>query len=170
MSSNPKFFVAVVLLCLSGCGFTPLYGGGAGRNAVAELDTVHVENIPDRTGQMLRQSLQQQLYTAGAPTTELYALSVTYTINQNYVGIQSDSSSTRDRFNAAAVWKLTPIGYPGRTLISGNATAVDAMNIIDQQYFASNLESDTIKQQLAEQIARQITIQLAAWFRVHHNS
>lgn len=167
MSSKLKFPAAFALLALSGCGFSPLYGGARGQAANAALETVQVQNIPDRTGQILRQTLQQQLYTGGQPTRELYTLSVSYSIAQTGEGIQADSSTTRTRFNANAAWKLSPIGNPSVTLISGNATAMDALNIIDQQYFASNLETDTVNQQLANEIAGQITVQLSAWFRAH---
>lgn len=167
MSSSRRAFTALALLALSGCGFAPLYGGAQGQAASAGLQSVQVQNIPERTGQMLRQSLQQQLYTSGQPVTELYTLSVNYNINQTGEGLQEDSSTTRTRFDAHAAWHLSPIGNPAVTLISGNATAMDALNIIDQQYFASNLETDTVNQQLADQIAAQITIQLAAWFRAH---
>ncbi len=170
MSSSRKSLIALALLALSGCGFTPLYGGAQGQAASAGLEAVAVQNIPERTGQMLRQSLQQQLYTAGQPVTEHYTLSVNYSINQTGEGVQEDSSTSRTRFDAHAAWRLSPIGNPAVTLASGNATAMDALNIIDQQYFASNLETDTVNQQLSDQIAAQITVQLAAWFRTHPNS
>ncbi len=165
-----KFPAAFALLALSGCGFSPLYGGAQGQGANAALETVKVQNIPDRNGQILRQALQQQLYTSGEPTQELYTLSVNYSIAQIGEGVQADSSTTRTRFNANALWKLSPIGNPAVTLASGNATAADALNIIDQQYFASNLEAETTNQQLADEISTQITAQLAAWFRAHPSS
>jgi len=172
LSSNrkPLIVLSLALLALSGCGFSPLYGGAQGQAASASLETVAVQNIPERTGQMLRLSLQQQLYTSGQPVTELYTLSVSYNIVQTGEGIQEDSSTSRTRFNANATWHLSPIGKPSVTLASGNATAMDAMNIIDQQYFASNLETDTVNQQLANEVAAQITTELAAWFRAHPNS
>ncbi len=170
MSLSRKPLAALALLALSGCGFTPLYGGEQGAVASAGLEAVNVQNIPERTGQMLRLDLEQQLHAGGQPMTELYALSVNYGIGQTGEGVQADSSISRMRFNANATWRLTPIGNPSVTLASGNATAMDAMNIIDQQYFASNLETDTVNQQLSDQIAQQITIQLAAWFRAHPNS
>ncbi|MDE2318419.1 MAG: hypothetical protein KGK02_01830 [Rhodospirillales bacterium] len=166
MLSN-KPFAALFLLALSACGFSPLYGGAQGQAASTGLETVQVQNIPDRTGQVLRQTLEQQLYTNGQPVRELYTLSVNYRVIQTGEGIQADSSTTRNRFNAIAAWKLAPIGNPDAALISGTATAMDALNIIDQQYFASNLETDTVNQQLANEIAGQITAQLAAWFRTH---
>lgn len=136
----------------------------------AALETVQVQNIPDRTGQILRQALQQDFYRNGQPVQALYLLSVNYSIAQTGEGIQADSSTTRTRFNATAQWRLSPIGQPSRTLVSGNATTMDALNIIDQQYFAANLETNTVDQQLATEISNQITAQLAAWFHAHPGS
>ncbi len=167
MSSNLKFLVFLPWLALAGCGFAPLYGGQQGADASAGLETVAVQNLPERNGQILRQTLQQQFYTNGQPATELYTLAVNYNIAQIGEGVQPDSSTSRIRFDASAAWRLSPIGHPEKTLVSGNATAMDALNILDQQYFAVNLETDTVDQQLADQIAAQITTQLAAWFRVH---
>lgn len=170
MSLNRKSFALCALFALSGCGFAPLYGGARGQAASAGLESVYVQNIPERTGQILRETLQQQLHTQGQPVTEHYTLSVSYSIMQTGEGVQADSSTSRTRFNAHAAWSLSPIGHPSKTLISGNATAMDALNIIDQQYFAANLETETVNQQLANEISAQITTQLAAWFRAHPES
>jgi LPS-assembly lipoprotein len=170
LSLSRRAFTALALLALSGCGFAPLYGGAQGQAASAGLESVQVQNIPERTGQLLRLSLEQQLHAQGQPVTEQYTLIVNYGIDQTGEGLQADSSTTRTRFDAHAAWRLSPIGNPAITLISGNATAMDALNIIDQQYFASNLETETVNQQLADEISAQITAQLAAWFRAHPNS
>jgi LPS-assembly lipoprotein len=167
LSSSRKF---LALLALAGCGFTPLYGGEAGDSASARLDAVTVQNIPERTGQMLRMSLETHLHADGAPTSQIYALNVSYSINTSTIGEQADSSATRNRMTGVANWTLTPIGTPAQPLATGTATAMDAANIIDQQYFALDLETDTVNQHLADQIAEQITIQLAAWFRAHPNA
>ena len=143
----------------------------AGRTAPRQhqLDEVEVQNIPERPGQMLRMSLETQMHAAGAPTTELYTLSVTYSIAAR-LGMREDTSTTRNRFTAIATWTLAPIGNPAQALASGSATAKDAENIIDQQYFAVTLEADTVNQQLADEVAAQITAQVAAWFRAHPNA
>nr|WP_295742099.1 hypothetical protein [uncultured Acidocella sp.] len=167
MSSNRKAFAALALLALSGCGFTPLYGGAQGAAASDKLDSVFVQNLPERTGQMLRLSLQQHLYTDGQPVTEHYLLAVNYSIGQTGEGVQQDSSTSRTRFDARASWTLSPIGHPEQVLASGNAIAADALNVIDQQYFAANLETAKVNQTLSDEIAEQITVQLAAWFRAH---
>ena len=170
MSLNHKYFAVLALLPLAGCGFSPLYGGAQGAQASAALETIQVQNLPDRPGQILREALQQDLYRNGQPVQALYLLSVKYTINQTGEGVQEDSSTTRTRFNEVAQWRLSPIGQPDQVLVSGDATAMDAINIIDQQYFAANLETQTVDQQLANELSAQITAELAAWLRAHPGS
>jgi LPS-assembly lipoprotein len=160
----------LVLLALAACGFSPMYGGQAGSQASAQLDQVFVSNIPERQGQILRESLETQLHVSGAPVTELYALKVNYSIATTAIGMLADTATTRNRLTATANWTLTPIGDPGKILVSGTATAMNAENIIDQQYFALTLENDAVNRQLADQVSTQITNQIAAWFRTHPNS
>lgn len=156
-------------LCLAGCGFTPLYGGAGGAEVQQQMDEVQVGLIPDRTGQLLRQSLQDQLQT-GAPTQQLYLLTVSYSIDTQGIGVQPDTSTTRNRYIATASWSLAPIGSPQTPLVKGQASTEDALNIIDQQYFALTLETNTVNQQLANEIAGQIATQIAAYFKTHPNA
>ncbi len=171
MSPSLKPLLLLALLPLGACGFTPLYGGSGDPGSVSQrLDTVDVANIAERPGQMLRLSLETQMHTAGQPTEQLYALNVSYSITAVGTGIQADTSITRERFIATAHWSLTPIGNPATPLTKGLATTEDAENIIDQQYFALTMETDTVNQQLADQIAAQITSQVAAYFKTHPNA
>ena len=132
-----------------------------------QLDQVAVANIPERTGQLLRESLQAQLQAEGAPDVQRYLLNVRYSIAGQGEGTQADTSVTRERFVATASWFLSPIGDPGQKLAAGRATTEDALNIIDNQYFAQDLETNTINRQLADQIAQQITTQVAVYFKSH---
>jgi LPS-assembly lipoprotein len=162
---NRKFLGLVLLAGLSGCGFAPMYGGSA--DVAGPLDEISVANIPERNGQVLRLALENQLQVAGAPVKQLYTLNVTYGVGQADIGTQQDSSATRIRFSGAASWTLTPIGNPGVTLTKGQASTLDALNIVDQQYFAATLETNTVDQQMANEIAAQITTQLGAYFKAH---
>ncbi len=153
------------LLALGGCGFTPLYGGGNG--VQASLDEVKVAPIADRAGQQLRQAIEDQMQVAGAPTQQLYVLTVNYGINQQGIGVQADSATTRVRFIANASWRLSPIGQPGIALASGQASTEDALNIVDQQYFAQTLETNTVNGQVANEISGQIVSQVSVYFKAH---
>ncbi len=165
--SSSRSLALAGLLALTGCGFTPLYAQSGDDSVAAKLDTIEVENIPDRTGQLLRQSLETQLHAAGAPSQQNYTLSVSYGIANSQIGEQQDSSFTRNRSTATANWTLSPIGDPKHSLATGSATTEDAENIIDQQYFASQVEQSTINQQLANEIAARITQQVAVYFKTH---
>ena len=172
MSPGARVLAVFALTAFAGCGFSPLYGGGGGADGgtapVADrLAQVDVLNIPERPGQLLRLSLQDQLYAGAQPTVERYSLAVSYTIANQGIGVQSDTSVTRNRFIAIANWTLAPIGAPTAPLAAGTATTENAANVIDQQYFALTLETDTINRQLADQIAQQIATQLGAWFKSH---
>ncbi len=167
MSSQLRFSLLLAPLVLAGCGFTPLYGGSGSTSVASNLDTVNVQNIPERAGQMLRIALEQKFHAAGQPAVELYGLRVSYGIGVAGIGLQEDTSSTRSRFTATASWTLTPIGAPQKILATGLATTEDAINVIDQQYFAYTLETDTVNQQLANEISDQITAQVGTYFKSH---
>jgi LPS-assembly lipoprotein len=166
LSSNLKLFPLLLLFGgLSGCGFSPLYGGAA--DVAQPLDQVAVANIPERNGQLLRLALQDHLQAAGAPTQQRYILNVSYSVAQQGIGEQADSSGTRTRFIANATWTLAPIGNPGTPLTVGQASTEDALNVVDQQYFAVTLENNTIDARLADELSGQITNELAAYFKTH---
>ena len=170
MWSRLKPFLLLAVLPVGGCGFTPLYGQSGNSTVAAKLDTIEVQNIPERTGQMLRLALETQLHADGAPSEQLYSLAVSYGLGTASVGEQQDSSFTRERFSGSAHWALTPIGTPGHPLAQGIVTTEDALNVIDEQYFALQLETTTIDQQVADQLAAQITSQVATYFKTHPQS
>lgn len=162
---NRKILVFCALLALGGCGFSPLYGGG--NDVQARLDEVKVAPIPDRPGQQLRQSIEDKMEVAGNPTQQLYLLTVDYSVGIQGIGVQADTATTRQRFNATAHWTLSPIGSPGTALASGMASTEDALNIINQQYFAQTLETNTVNGQLANEIAGQVVAQVSVYFKAH---
>jgi LPS-assembly lipoprotein len=153
---------------LSDCGFQPVYmptASGKAGVAQRELAAVHVNLIPDRPGQLLRQALQQRFELTSSSSTFRYDLSVSFWITGEGIAILPDTNTTRIRSIGNANWTLTAQD-PGKTrLSSGSAKAANAINIFDTQYFAADLENETIQRQLADALADQITLQLAAYFR-----
>lgn len=157
-------------LLLAGCGFQPLYMPTASGNAgVAqrELAAIHVAIIPDRPGQLLRQALQARLEGSGSTAAQRYELRVGFGIAGDAIAIRPDTNPTRIREIGTASWTLVAQD-PARSMVtSGSARAVDGYNLINAQYFASDLENATVQRRLAETLADQITLQLAAYFRQH---
>ena len=157
----------MVALLLPGCGFRPLYGsdGGASGGATHDLAMIDVALIPNRSGQLLRQSLQQRLYGPGddAPAKE-YQLSVSLAVAGEAIGEQADSSVTRLRQFGSANWTLKKLDPTQTFVASGLARSLDGVNIIDDQFFAADIEGETVARRMADTLAEQITIQLAAYF------
>jgi len=152
---------------LAGCGFQPVYmptASGKAGVAQRELASVYVGIIPDRPGQLLRQSLQRHFGDdAGAPA--LYDLQVNFSIAGEGLGIQVNNIATRLRLTGNATWILTARDPARSSLTTGSARTIDAINVFNEQYFAADLEAEVARQRIAETLAQQITTQLAIWFR-----
>ena len=151
---------------LSGCGFHPVYGPLAkGGTVLPEMAAIYVAVFPERSGQLLRQALQQRLEGTGEGVAKTYELSGGFGIAAEAIGVQQDSSSTRVRLNANASWQLRRLDPQQTLLTTGSVRALDGYNINNQQYFAADLEQSAGFQRLAEAVADQITLDLALYFR-----
>ena len=153
---------------LAGCGFQPVYmptASGKAGVAQRELAAIHVNLMSDRPGQEMRQALQERLEMGSDQVAQRYDLTVSFGIGGEGIAVLSSTDATRIRFTGSANWTLTAQD-PGRTkLTSGYAKTVDALNIFDGQYFAADLETEAVEKRMAEALADQITVQLAAYFR-----
>jgi LPS-assembly lipoprotein len=153
---------------LTGCGFQPVYmptATGQPGPAQRELAAIDVNLIPDRPGQLLRQALQDRFAGTGDATAHHYDLAVTFWITGRALGMQSDATITRVRLIGRATWTLLAQDLAHTNITNGSALATDAENVFDAQYFAADLENESIQKYLATAIADQITLQLAAYFR-----
>ena len=167
---QPRRRLLVLAACLaaSACGFRPLYlpaeAGGGG--AASDLAAISVDVMPERSGQLLRQALQQRLEGSGG-AAQRFTLTAGLVIGGEGIGVLPDNSVTRVRLIGNANWYLRATD-PARTLVtSGSARATDSFNVINQQYFFADLNNDATQRRVIEVIADQITLQLAAWFRQH---
>lgn len=155
---------------LPGCGFRPLYAsgpGGAPSPTQADLAAISVALISDRPGQLLRQALQDRFERAGVGVAHRYDLSVAYGLSQEGIGIQPDTSTTYVRVRGNASWILRAQDPQHTQLSTGSARAIDSFNYIANQFFAAELEYDTIQRRVADVIADQITLQLSRYFKTH---
>jgi LPS-assembly lipoprotein len=153
---------------LAGCGFAPLYAPtrAGNRGPVSdELAAVSVDVIPDRPGQLMRQALQQRLEGSGTGIARRYALQVNFGVAGDGIAVQPDSSITRLRLVGRAEWSLHAQDLDRTLLTNDRVRAVDGVNILNQQYFALDQENEFAQKRLAETLADQIVLQLAAYFR-----
>jgi LPS-assembly lipoprotein len=162
-----RLLLAPALLPLTGCGFHPVYmptASGMAGPAARELAQVDVALIPERSGQLLRQALQERFADDGGTPLQ-YDLRATFSISGDAIDIQTDSISTRVRMTGSATFVLLTKEVPPKRLTSGRARAVDSFNIFSQQYFAADMSSEALTRRIAEALADQITTQIAGYFR-----
>jgi LPS-assembly lipoprotein len=167
MKATRRALCLGLAMTLTGCGFQPVYMPTASGNAgVAQRDlaTVFVRIIPERPGQLLRQALQKR-FGDDSGTPSQYDLQVSFGIAGEGIGIENDSIATRIRMTANASYQLRAHDAAQTVLTSGSARALDGVNVFDEQYFAADLETETVDQRMAEEVAQQIATQLAVWFR-----
>jgi LPS-assembly lipoprotein len=152
---------------VGGCGFQPVYMPTASGNAgVAqrELQSVNVAVIAERPGQILRQALQQR-FGSDDGTPAAYDLHVIFGIYGEAIAIETNNIATRVRMTGNAQWTLTARDPTRSTLTTGSARTFDGLNIFNEQYFASDLETEAVQQRMADALAQQIATQLGIWFR-----
>jgi LPS-assembly lipoprotein len=159
--------LAVLLpLALGACGFQPLYGA-ANESAVAQLPDIFVQPIGERSGQELRLALQQRLAGSSDAQPQGFTLAVYPQISQEAVGIHGDNTSGRNRVVGRAHWVLYSVSPAPAVVSQGDARIVDGFNVINEQYFAASIASETTQQRVANNLADTITTQLATWFTSH---
>ena len=152
---------------LAGCGFRPLYmpsASGAPGPAAAEMAAIYVPVASERPGQLLRQELQQRFEGTGTGTAKRYELVSYISVSAEAIAIQRDSSSSRIRLVGSAPWVLRVLSLDHAVLAQGTSRILDGYNILNQQYFAADLESEVVIRRVAAALADQITTQVGAFF------
>lgn len=166
MNRRDVLTIGLFATALAGCGFRPIYmrtaSGGLGV-AERELAAVEVAIIGDRPGQVLRQALQERFGSDAGPPHR-YILTADFRIAGEAVGIQADNTATAVRLSASVNWALKSRDSLAKTLTTGNARALDGLNIFADQYFAATLQTESVQKRLADALADQVALQLAIWF------
>lgn len=155
--------LAALLLCsvlLGACGFQPLYGSKSDRPGLAaEMAAVDIAPIPDRTGQLLRNALEQRMERAGGNQRKAYTLQVEIDEATEALGLGRDATVTRANLVITAVFELR---QGGTVIWSGQSRSAAAYNVLTQQYATIASERDS-RDRAVTQIADDITRRLAVF-------
>jgi LPS-assembly lipoprotein len=160
----------LLALGAGGCGFQPVYGGGAGAGDAAvggDMAATRVPVIPERFGQLLRRGLVQRLATGasnGSAEAAQWELLVGPSLASEGIGIQQDGAASRVRTIATANWTLVRVA-PREVVASGFERTTDAFNIQGNQFFAADSSREAMERRLAEQLADEVVIRVALQFR-----
>jgi LPS-assembly lipoprotein len=142
------------LLVLSACGFTPVYSDTTG--VQNSLEQIHINTIPNRDGQFLRNRLLDRFYQSySSGKNKPYVLEVTdLTIRKTDLDITKGADATRAQLRVRAQVALIETKTKN-TLISRNITSITSYNILDSQ-FTTRVSEQTARENALKDMANQI--------------
>jgi LPS-assembly lipoprotein len=152
---------ALLLLCLAGCGFHPLYGKDSDDASVLDkLADIRVDPMRDRQGQLVRNALLIALSPQGEPERPRYHLGVTWVITQSQQALRTDDTATREIDNYAVTYRL----YEGATpVLAGTFSEIFSFDFLINHYANVSSEND-IMRRAAESMAAELRNRLAGYF------
>ena len=149
--------LGLAALGLAGCGFTPLYGTPGLTNS---LSGIAVSAPQGRVGDLLREHLDDVLaHDRGlAPA---YSMSLNVSEQRFPRGIRVDNVASRYEYVLTASYALTPTG--GSTVVKRGNVRVEVTYDSSDQPYASVVAQQDAQDRAAEEAARRIEVELAAW-------
>jgi LPS-assembly lipoprotein len=157
-----KAFAAAGLLvavstALSGCGFQPLYAQPGVASNLAQVDVV----APDgRTGFLLREHLDDAL-AKNRDLAPAYRMNLVVRETRYPRGVRIDNVATRYEYVLTAGYVLSRL--PGGEVAKRGTVRVElTYDSADQPYAAIAAQQDA-EDRAAEEAARRIQLELAAW-------
>jgi LPS-assembly lipoprotein len=153
----PLAVLAAAALGLSACGFTPLY---AQRDTVTNLAHVDVIAPEGRTGFLIREHLDDYLAKdRGAQPS--YQMTLALAETRYPRGVRVDNVATRYEYVLTADYAL--VSLPSRELAKRGRVHVEiTYSSADQPYAAVAAQQDAADR-AADEAARRIQVELAAW-------
>jgi LPS-assembly lipoprotein len=144
-------------VALSGCGFTPLY---AQRGVVSGLASIDVVAPEGRTGFLIRQSLDDA-FARNRGGAAAYRMNLSLAEARYPRGIRIDNVATRYEYVLTANYTLASL--PSGALAKRGVVRVElTYDSADQPYASISAQQDA-QQRAAEEAARRIHLELAAW-------
>jgi LPS-assembly lipoprotein len=149
--------LAAASAALSGCGFTPLYAQTGVVSNLAAIDVVAPEG---RTGFLIRQSLDDAFAkNRSAPAT--YRMNLSLAEARYPRGLRIDNVATRYEYVLTATYALSSVATGA--LAKRGAVRVELTYDSADQPYASIAAQQDAQQRAAEEAARRIQLELAAW-------
>jgi LPS-assembly lipoprotein len=151
-------------LALSGCGWEPLYADRVATTpADADLQAIKVDPIPERIGQKLAIALRDSFNPSGEPTPQRYLLRMNLQTVRLDLGVITQGSGTRSRFEATANYSLSDL-RSGAQLTYGTSHASESFDIL-ANYYSNVVAEDDARTRCVEELRRDIVTQLTLFLQ-----
>jgi len=153
--------LTAMFLCatlLAGCGFQPLLGRQPGSSVPDELAAIAIAPVPDRSGQLLRNALLDNLKPRGTALASQYVLTIRLQEPRQTIALRRDDVISRSSYSAVAVFDLHD--RQGRKITSGSSTFTTDYEIAVSEY-ATRASLEDARSRVLVLIADDIRNQLA---------
>ena len=117
------------------------HGGGNSSHVLNQLALIQINPIENRTGQILRNFLQDKLTPSGVPSSPTYKLIISLKETRSDMAILRDSTSTFAKVKMDAEYQLIDIETKN-ILNSGNVTSTTVFNIVSSEYANLSAQKD----------------------------
>ena len=156
------------LIIATGCGFQPLYSHGSGNSShvVNQLSRIQISPIENRSGQILRNFLQDKLTPSGVPFSPTYKLTISLKETRSDMGILRDSTSTFAKVKMGAKYQLINIETKN-ILDSGTVSSTTVFNIVSSEYANLSAQKDA-RRRTVRIISDLVKERLALFFLKNH--
>lgn len=153
--------LVLLLALLSGCGFHPLVGRSSVGDAADELARIRVSLIENRSGQMLRNQLTQDLAPRGDAVGSRYTLEVRLQEPRQEIALNRDESASRIAYTANATFSLRD--NQGRSLFGGSSSSSSTFEATNSEFAAISGQLGA-RDRAIQELSADIRQQLAAYF------
>jgi len=149
--------VAAAALGLTACGFTPLYGQPGVVTGLASIDVIAPEG---RTGYLIREHLDDA-FAKDHGVTPTYRMNLVLGEARYPRGVRIDNVATRYEYVVSASYVLTQISSE-KPVKRGSVHVEITYDSADQPYASIAAQQDA-QDRAAQEAARRIQLELAAW-------
>ena len=155
------FFCFIVFFIFTSCGYEPIYSKNANTNK--ELLSISVQNIKNRPGQTLRNTLLNQLNPERDRVITKYRLIVEISENKSSLAYRKDMSATRTDLNVTANYLLKDIKN-GEILLKQEAKSISSFDVVESVYATLIAEKD-VREKNLKVISNDIYTNLVIFFK-----
>ena len=155
------FFYFIVFFIFTSCGYEPIHLKNANTNK--ELLSISVQNIKNRPGQILRNTLLNQLNPKRERVITKYRLIVEISESRTDLAYRKDMSSTRTDLKITANYLLKDIKN-GEILLKQEAKSISSFDVVESVYATLIAEKD-VREKNLKVISNDIYTNLEIFFK-----
>ncbi len=159
----------LIVLCLSSCGFKPMYGqnSASGTNLAQVMANIEVDQIrnaegrQERLSQLIENNLRDSISPLGSDGSTRYILKANYDVEERGYGIREDESVTLQNLRLSVGYALVDINSD-EAIMDGTARAIVTYDLV-QSDFSNKIARETSLERLSEEVANQIITRIGTF-------